>query len=161
MIVTGCTVSLSWNTKQHPTSPTVKIFSTSDLQKLQHLYSGMQESPTLNLWLWAQQSMQTPSVTCCNNSQEDSEGVCCKVWSCDLFSMTMQHHTARTDHMSCCSHFSRNLWTIYPIVMNFPHWIIIRLGHWSKILKSPIPQQESGNGCPWMITNATAWFLSY
>jgi len=48
-------------------------------KKLQHLYSGMQKSPTPIMWIWVQQSMETPYVTWCNNSQEDSEDAFCKV----------------------------------------------------------------------------------
>jgi hypothetical protein len=47
-------------------------------KKLQHLYSGMQKSPMLIMWIWVQQSMETPYVTWCNNSQEDSEDAFCK-----------------------------------------------------------------------------------
>jgi len=47
-------------------------------KKLQHLYSGMQKSPTLIMWIWVQQSMETPYVTWCNNSQGDSEDAFCK-----------------------------------------------------------------------------------
>jgi len=48
-------------------------------KNLQHLYSGMQRSPTLIMLIWVQQSMETPHVTWCNNSQEDSEDAFCKV----------------------------------------------------------------------------------
>jgi len=95
-------------------------------KKLQHLYSGMQKSPTLIMWISVQQTMETPYVTWCNNSQEDSEDAFCKALSFQHDSAT---YTPYKGHMSCCSNFNGNLWTIHPIVPNLPHWIIICLGH--------------------------------
>jgi len=70
------------------------VFQTA--KKLQHLYSRMQKSPTLIMWIWVQQSMETPYVTWCNNSQEDSEDAFCKVWSFQHENATHTHHTEAT-----------------------------------------------------------------
>jgi hypothetical protein len=78
-------------------------------KKLQHSYSGMQKSLTLVMWIWVQQSMETPCVTWCNNSQEYTEDAFCKAWSVQHDNAT---HTPYWGHMSCCSNFSGNLWTI-------------------------------------------------
>jgi hypothetical protein len=106
-------------------------------KKLQHLYSRMQKSPTLIMLIWVQQSMETPYVTWCNNSQEDSEDAFCKA---NFFSMTMQptHHTEATWVAAVISVGICGPSTLESQI--FPTGLSTVWATYAKLLRSPIPQ---------------------
>jgi hypothetical protein len=96
------------------------------LEKLWHLYSGMQKEPsTLNSCLGAQQSTRTPTAThydCVRLFAGRDLYIRREVWS---FSMTMQPHTAPV---------AGNFCTILPTVLTLPRRTSICLGLWKQHL---------------------------
>lgn len=133
--MTGCTVSLlKQNKREHRTTPNfsnsqknqyvrlVKSYSTFILECRSHPHWIQQLDKTIN------------ANTFCDMVQQFTRewGCICKVWS---FQHDIAPHTPYTGHMSWCNNFSGNVWTIYCIVPNLPHWIIICLGHWSQTCK--------------------------